>query len=191
MVQAPVARRTWTYQDYLELDDDQRYEILEGELIMVPAPDTDHQGRSRDLGFTLWGYVKARRLGTVYFAPCDVILDDDNVLQPDILFVALENQGIIKKRGVFGAPDMVVEIISPSSDRTDRTRKKTLYERFGVREDWIVDHAREAVEVWVLTDAGYRLFCSAQGTGQVRSQVILGFVANLDEFLSDKVDLVL
>ena len=101
-----------TYTEYLEIEDNNRYEILEGELKMVPVPSTEHQSVSRNLGFLIWNFVKEKGLGVVFYAPTDVVLDDDLVFQPDIVFIKEENRNIIGKNAIKGIPNLIVEIDS-------------------------------------------------------------------------------
>jgi Uma2 family endonuclease len=115
--------KRWTYEAYCRLDDDQRYEIIDGNLLMAPAPETWHQDWSRELTLILAGYVKRTKLGKVFAAPVDVVLDAENTVQPDLVFIARANLGIIQPRAIFGTPDLVVELISPSSVRRDRYDK--------------------------------------------------------------------
>jgi Uma2 family endonuclease len=178
--------KRWTYTDYIALDNDQRYEIIEGELLMVAAPDVPHQDVSRDLEFIMWQYVKERNLGKVLFAPVDVVLDEENVVQPDIIFIAKEHLGIVQKRGIMGSPDLVVEILSPSSIYEDRYRKKALYERFGIPEYWIVDPANRTVEVFTLKEGEYQLFSFASEKGTVTSKVIEGFAVEISQIMSEE-----
>src|SRR5439155_23636421 len=96
--------RRWTYEEYYKLDDDQRYEIIDGNLLMAPAPDTWHQDWSRDLFRIIDRLVTAQRLGNVFFAPVDVVLDAENSVQPDIAFLATSNAGISQRRAIFGTP---------------------------------------------------------------------------------------
>ena len=127
--------KRWTYEEYYRLDDDQRYEIIDGRLLMAPAPDTWHQDWSRDLGVLILDHVRRHNLGKVFFAPVDVVLDEENTVQPDIVFVPVTNLGIIQRRAIFGTPELLVEIISPGSVRRDRAQKHSLYARFGVKDD--------------------------------------------------------
>lgn len=130
----------YTYQDYLKTPDDVRYELIEGELVvMEPAPTTSHQRVLVDLAVLLVPFVKGHGLGEVLIAPTDVYLSDTNVLQPDLLFVSAARASIITERDVHGAPDLVVEIASPSTRRRDRGIKMDLYARHGVAEYWLVD----------------------------------------------------
>ena len=172
--------RVWTYADYCRLDDDQRVEVLEGELSpMYPGPDLGHQDTVGALYTRMKVHSDAGHLGRVVIAPFDVILDDRNVVQPDVIFVSKGRQEILKERGVFGAPDLVVEVISPSSLSRDRNRKRKLYARFGIREFWIVDRRNESIEVFVLRQGEYELHSFAAEKGLVKSSVLKGFSLNL------------
>ena len=137
----PPATKRWIFSDLVQFDETERYEIYDGRLIaMSPSPDFYHQELAARLFLALADFVRPRQLGRVVFAPMDVVMADDNTAQPDLLFIANENAGIIQK-WVFGAPDLVVEILSPSSIRRDRHDKLEQYARFGVKEYWIVDPA--------------------------------------------------
>jgi Uma2 family endonuclease len=146
-----------TYGDYRNAPESERerYELYEGELVMVPSPKEPHQRISRNLEFLLYAFVKQHDLGSVYDAPFDVILDEHTVLQPDILFVSKDRSEIIVQEGIRGAPDLVIEILSEATAKRDRTYKKTLYARYGVREYWLVDLEAETIEVLVLKESGY------------------------------------
>lgn len=175
--------RIWTYEDYLALDDDTRYEIIKGELIIVPAPSLYHQRLSREIEMAFIQYVEHHDLGEVFDAPVDVILDDKNTVQPDIVFVATENSHILQYKGIFGAPDLIVEIISPSSLYRDTHQKKELYERFGVKEYWIVDMGNTAIEVFSLENQTYELFSFAAEKGVITSKIIEGFELEISKIM--------
>jgi len=115
---------------------------------MAPAPNLKHQRVSRDLGFIIHGYLRDHPLGEVFNAPCDVFLSEINVFQPDILYVTNERSQILSERGVEGAPDLVVEILSPSTAKEDQGPKKRVYAATGVTEYWIVDPERNEVAVY-------------------------------------------
>src|SRR2546422_11425878 len=166
--------RRWTYEEYYKLDDDQRYEIIDGNLLMAPAPDTWHQDWSREISLLLVTHVKRHKLGKVFMAPVDVVLDPENTVQPDIIFVAAANAGIIQRRAIFGVPDLLVELVSPSSVRRDRYDKKALYARFGVKEYWIGDPANKALEILLLKEGQYALHSSASEKGKLASVVLAG-----------------
>ena len=173
--------KRWTYEEYYKLDDDQRYEIIDGNLLLAPAPDTWHQDWSRELSMLVVTHVKHHKLGKVFIAPVDVVLDAENTVQPDIVFIAAANAGIIQRRAIFGTPDLLVELISPSSVRRDRYEKKDLYARFGVKEYWIGDPANKALEILTLKEGRYELHCCAEEKGKLVSLVLAGLEFDLSE----------
>jgi Uma2 family endonuclease len=142
----------------MEFDDDDTffYELLEGNIVRKSAPSASHQRVARNIFRALDVHVLANNLGEVLFAPIDVFLDDENVVQPDVLFIAAAEQHIVTTDGVQGAPNLIVEIISPSSMKRDRGGKMRVYEHCGVGEYWLVDIRTRSVEVYVNTDVGGR-----------------------------------
>jgi Uma2 family endonuclease len=174
--------KRWTYEQYYSLESDQRYEVIDGSLLMVPGPDSLHQDWLGDLYAFIRSYVKKRKnLGRVFVAPLDVVLDSENVVQPDIVFVAEKNLNIIQKRGIFGIPDLVVEMISPSSVRRDRYEKMSLYARFGVKEYCIGDPANRSVEILTLAGDHYVLHFAAEEKGKLTSLVLTDLKFDLSE----------
>jgi len=145
----------FTYQDYLQLSEDRRYEIVDGDLYVVPAPIPYHQKVSRNFEFLLYEYVKKHDVGEVLHAPCDLLLSESDVVQPDIMFIAKDQLSIITDANIQGAPTVVIEILSPSSEKRDRGAKQKLYARAGIQEYWIVDLRVKTVEVLRLTLSGY------------------------------------
>jgi Uma2 family endonuclease len=141
--------RPVTYEDYLLLPEDRRYEIVDGDLFMTPAPTPYHQIVLSNLQFLLESFVRERQLGKAIFAPCDVVLSEIDVVQPDILFVSEARLAIIGEKYISAAPDLVVEVLSPSTASRDQTIKTKLYERSGVRELWIASPEARTVEVLV------------------------------------------
>jgi Uma2 family endonuclease len=146
----------FTYQDYLQLPEDHRYEIVNGDPYRLSASTPSHQKVSRNLAFQLHQYVMEKDLGETLKAPCDVLLSETDVVQPDILFISKEHLSIIKETNIQGAPDLVVEILSPTSEKRDRGAKQKLYARAGVTEYWIVDPTAKTVEVLSLGETGYQ-----------------------------------
>ncbi len=147
-------RIPYTYDDYRTLPEDmsRRYELLHGDLYMVPAPTTQHQRISRRLLHILDQHINSKGLGEVFYSPVDVILgqgDAREVAQPDIVFIAAARHDIIKLHGIEGAPDLAVEILSPGTEERDRGYKLKMYARYGVREYWIVDPEAQTVEVYL------------------------------------------
>ncbi|CAN5688152.1 Uma2 family endonuclease [soil metagenome] len=182
---APTARG-WTYHRYLELDDEHRYEILDGELLMTPAPGTRHQRIVEELQYRFARWVRQYNTGLLLPAPTDVVLAEDVVVQPDLLFIrAARVAEIVDERAVQGAPDLVVEILSPSSLERDRHRKREQYRRYGVPEFWIVDPANRAIEVLALQGEEYRLASFAANSGAVASRVLEGFAVSVAEVMEE------
>ena len=145
---ATNTRARLTYQDYFDLpDSDDRYELIDGELYMAPAPIPEHQDFLGELYVVIRAFVKENGLGRVFFAPLDVVLSEVDVFQPDLIFVSKERLNIITGQNVKGAPDLVVEVLSPSTAQRDRTLKRERYEKFGVREYWIADIVGNTIEV--------------------------------------------
>ncbi|MBU1487884.1 Uma2 family endonuclease [bacterium] len=145
-----LERKKYTYEDYLKTPDETRYELIEGELIMTPAPIPRHQRISGMLEFELREFVTENDLGEVFDAPIDVYLDNKNVFQPDLLFISKERLNIIGEKNIQGPPCLVIEILSESTAYRDLVLKKRLYAKFGVKEYWIVDPGEELVEVYAL-----------------------------------------
>jgi Uma2 family endonuclease len=149
---------TWTYADLCTFPEDRyRYEILDGELVVTPSPTTTHQKISGRIHMELMLQVEHTGAGIVFYAPVDLIFAETRTVVPDLLVVATERRGIITERGVEGAPALVVEILSPSTQVTDRERKRKLYAAEGVAEYWLVDPATHSFQVLALMETGYRL----------------------------------
>jgi Uma2 family endonuclease len=144
-----------TYRDLEAFPDDNlRRELIDGELVVTPAPATRHQGVVVALVFALETY-RRQRGGRVYPAPTDVYFSDVNVVEPDVLYVKAENVERVEARFVRSAPDLVVEVSSPSTRRLELVRKRELYERYAVPEYWYVDLDADRVEVYRLRDGRY------------------------------------
>ena len=146
-----------THADLLALPEDNlRREIIDGEMFVTPSPIANHQTILIDILSAFLDYFKIHPVGKVFVAPLDVILSDYDVLQPDLLFVLNERAEIVKD-WIRGAPDLAVEILSPTTEGRDRGIKLKAYARFGVKEYWIVGPVARTVEVHRLTPEGYEL----------------------------------
>ncbi len=144
-----------TWDDLLKTpEDNRRREIIDGELIVSPSPLADHQRVLRKLVNMVENFLLANPIGEMFFAPLDTILAQEQVLQPDLLYVSNERASIVS-RWVYGAPDLAVEILSETSRRRDEVRKRELYEQFGVQEYWIVDPEADHVTVYRLANGRY------------------------------------
>lgn len=175
------ARLKFTYEDYKHTPEDKRYELIDGELILAAAPGRAHQRTEMKIALRLGSYVEENDLGEVYSAPFDVVLTDTDVVQPDLLFVSKERLNIINDDNIRGAPDLVVEILSPSTAGRDRTVKRILYAKHGVKEYWQVDTDAKTIMVLLLGENGYEL-ADIYGEGQaLTSPTLEGFTLNLDE----------
>jgi Uma2 family endonuclease len=147
-------------------DDGKRYEVIDGELYVTPPPTWTHQYGSGTLYGYLWRHIFPRRLGKIVTAPVGVVLDDENGLQPDLVYVSRERLGIISERGVEGAPDLVVEVLSPSTQSRDRGIKMRRYAAAGVPHYWILVPRARALEAYRLGENGYELL-GTYGPGTV------------------------
>lgn len=138
----------FTYQDLVGLPSDgQRHEIVDGEHIVTPSPKTKHQQVSTNLAVALGLYLRQNPIGAIFVAPLDVALSNVDVVQPDLLYIARERAGIITEQNIQGAPDLVVEILSPGTRTTDEVFKRALYERAGVTQYWLVDPELELITI--------------------------------------------
>jgi len=140
--------KRWTYDDLAAMPEDNVIrEIFDGELFVSPSPFTKHQRIVRRLLIDIDQYLRRNPIGEVFPAPLDVVFSDDNVCEPDILFISNERSSIVTRKNVQGAPDFVIEVLSEFNRKNDEVRKLAIYERFGVDEYWIVDPEADTVRV--------------------------------------------
>jgi Uma2 family endonuclease len=172
---ATAIRAKMTAGEYFQLPETtQPQHLIDGEIVEMPAPNLAHQ--EIIVRLAAWLFNKLSEIkGKVFIAPTDVVLDKTNIVQPDVLWVAEERLSILDVNRVMGAPDFVAEVLSPSTARFDRRVKFRLYERFGVRELWLVDPAAQLIEVWRL-DGGKFQFIDAYGTGETFESALFGAV---------------
>jgi Uma2 family endonuclease len=130
-------------------------QVIQNQFYMSPSPRFDHFSVSREIFRNLDTYVTQNDLGEVIYAPVDVYLGNSNAVQPDVFFISNRNKHFIKEDGVYGAPDLIIEVLSPSNRNTDLTKKKAVYEQFGVIEYFIVDPADKSVLSYYLKDGKY------------------------------------
>ena len=144
----------FTYEDYLAFPEDgRRHELIDGEHIVTPAPMRMHQEVLGRLFNAIWNHLEVHPIGKVYVSPIDVILSDTDVVQPDIVYVSNERRDVLGK-WIHGAPDLAIEIVSPSSRRLDEVTKRRLFEKFGVREYGVVDPEVAVVKVHRIDETG-------------------------------------
>lgn len=173
------ASAPFTYEDYARLRDDRRYEVIEGQLLLTPSPRTYHQKVTGNLFVLLMRHVRENALGEVLISPCDVVLSPTNIVQPDVLFVGRDRLAIIEEKYVSAAPDLVVEVLSPSTTLRDRTLKFRLYARFGARELWIVDPTLRSVEVFGNSGGRLHLASAFGRSDTLRSEVLPDLAVSL------------
>ncbi len=160
------------------------YEFINGEAHSMPSPTFLHQYILKRLFLAMDRFVENKKLGILMFAPLDVYLSDEEYYQPDLLYVSNERKSIIHER-IKGAPDLVVEVLSPSNGYKDLTHKKRMYEEFGVREYWIIDLEEHLVEILTNSEAGFQVFSKAYERGQVQSKVLSGFQVDVEQLFAE------
>lgn len=170
----------WTEEDYFSLPDTHRLvELSEGEFIMPPHPTYSHQVAVGELYTALRAFVHQHDLGTVLLAPLPVRLWPGKIREPDILFISQEHSNHIGEQ-VCGPPDLVVEVLSPATWRTDRREKMVEYARAGIQECWLVDPDERTVEVFTLREGAYVLL-GKWGVGEIaHSKELPGFEITVD-----------
>jgi Uma2 family endonuclease len=145
-----------TYADYLLFPEDgRRHELIDGEHFVTASPVTRHQRILRRLSFAIESWLQAHPVGEMFFAPYDVVLSQFDVVVPDLIYVSAERSEGVQPTGMFAAPSLVVEILSPSTRRNDELLKRRLYERVGVEEYWVVDPELDLVKVYRLQEREY------------------------------------
>lgn len=174
-------KESYTYEDYTKLPEGAPYQLIGGNLIMIPSPTPYHQEISRKLEFKIISFIQKSDLGQLYHAPLDVFLGDKEVYQPDIMFISREREGIIGKKMIKGAPDIIIEILSPFTAYYDLRKKYRIFEQSGVKEYWIVDPELKKVEIYENENNKFKIKSEAEGKGNVSSKVLDGFTISLSE----------
>ena len=162
-----------TYEDYRNTPDDQRYELLDGELVVLPTPNIAHQVTLGDLLCELFDFLKDKELGEAFLRVA-VVLSDTNVVEPDITFVSSSRMDIVETDNIRGAPDLVVEIISPSNPERDVVRKRDIYARHGVGEYWIADPDARSIRVMALEGSTYSIIGEYEAGDKLTSPTLKG-----------------
>ncbi len=176
-----LEKKRYTYEDYLKTPDAQRYELIEGELNMTPSQIPNHQRIIKRIALLLENFITANNLGEVFFSPLDVYFDNENVFEPDILFISKERAHIIGEKNIQGAPDLVVEVLSESNAYHDLVKKKKIYARFGVKEYWIVDPLEKNVDIYSLSDSVFILERSYSESQVLESPLLVGLNIKLPD----------
>lgn len=158
----------------MELEEGFLYELINGIIVKKQAPSPAHQKAVLKLSKIIDDYAVEKQLGEVYTSPIDVYFDKYNNTQPDVLFIKKDRSFIITQDGIQGQPDLIVEVLSPSTFRRDRKEKMDMYLHFGVSEYWIVDTKNQSVEVYVLENDKYDMLFFAIETGDIESKILEG-----------------
>ncbi len=174
-----------TYRDYLHTSDDKRFELIGGDLYMIPSPSFKHQKVVNRINFLLYQYVQKHNLGEVIISPMDVKLSEYDVLQPDIFFLSKERMKQAGKQVIEGAPDLVIEVLSESTEERDRTVKKSIYYREGVRELWLVDPEAEQLEVHTRGETGFEKNFTILDDENLKSELLDDFSPPVSKFFSE------
>ena len=181
----PKAKRHWTYEAMVEElpESNLPMELWDGEIVMSPTPTPSHQNVVLRLSFLLDEFTRESKAGKVFVSPLDVVLSEHRVMQPDILFIAKNNLGIVQDR-IRGVPNLAVEVVSPGSWKRDRVEKKALYEQVGIAEYWIVDPESRSIEVFALAKGLYRLHSRAVDAQLAKSKLLPGFKVSFHQLLA-------
>ncbi len=175
----------WTYEAYAALTKDgECYEIVQGVLVMSPAPEVPHQKVVGAIYRYLCEKIEDQGLGEVLQAPLDVILSEQEVYQPDVLVVLNEHANRVQRKGAVGAPDLVVEVISPSSALYDRVNKHMAYEQAGIPEYWLVQEQMRTIELFVLENRKYRSLGIFQGEQVLPSRIVPQMATSVARFFA-------
>jgi Uma2 family endonuclease len=174
---------SWTYEDYAALPDDgQRYEIVNGVLVMAPAPTPEHQSIAVRIAYYMFPHVDLAGIGRLLPSPIDVELGPKQVFQPDVVVILNAHLDRIAAKRIIGAPDLVVEVVSPGSGVMDRIAKYAVYAHAGIPEYWIVKPENRTVEVFVLEDGEYRSPGIFTGQATLPSRVVPGLPVRVEQF---------
>ena len=175
---------TWKSSDietYFPQDLKVSVQIIQNQLFIMPSSNFDHQDISMVLSSSMHVFCKNHKIGKVVTAPLDVNFDEDNMFQSDIIFIAVSRYSIIVNERVQEAPDLVVEIWSPSNPKKEREMKHKVYEAKGVTEYWQIFPKKQEVKIEVLNQEGkYKLFSEVKKTGVVQSKVLNGFEIEIE-----------
>ena len=174
-------KEIYTYEDYALLPEGAPYQLIGGKLVMTPAPTTYHQTISTRLLEKFLFFMAGKNLGMIYHAPIDVYLGEKETYQPDIIFIAKDRLHIIEPAKVKGAPDLVIEILSPSTAYYDLKEKFKVYARQGVKEYWIVDPNDQSIEIYQEEEGKFKQIHRIEKEGKVKSKVLPGFEVEISD----------
>lgn len=190
LADSKIEKVNWETFRELELAEDDLfiYELFDGEIMKRSAPSLIHQRISRKLLGKMDAYIEKKKLGEIFSAPVDLNLDEHNAFQPDLAFISKERSFLIEDDDyIKGAPDLVVEIISPGTVKKDRVIKKNLCERFAIREYWLVDPLNKGIEIYIMQEDKYVLHDLQEISGKISSTVLTGFELELGHIFGEEI----
>jgi Uma2 family endonuclease len=175
-------KKKYTADDYMMLEEGAPFQLINNELIMSPSPLIIHQLILGEFYDALKSYVKQQdNQGLVVLPPMDIHLDDGNIYQPDLIYIAKDRISEIVKDRIEGAPDLVLEILSPSTAYYDLRQKKNVYEKYGVKEYIVVDPIEQSAELYILKDGIYQMHQKTQNNEVLNSVLLQGFSIDLSK----------
>lgn len=179
-----LRQKRFTARDLWRMPDDgNRYEIIDGEVFVTPAPYISHQEVLGNLYDIVRRHVRTHRLGLVLFAPVGVVLEPLSGVEPDLIFVSAARKAVLQSKGVFGAPDLAVEILSPSTAARDRGRKKVLYARTGVAQYWMIDPRKGTLIALHLDGDAYAIEAKVGPRGTFKPTLFPGLAIRMRDVL--------
>ena len=169
-----MKKKKYTIKDFEQLPEGSPYQLIDGELIMSPSPIPYHQEIALKLGSKILSFVEKNDLGKVYLS-LDVSISETEIYQPDIIFISKENLDIIGEKRIEGAPDVVIEILSPSTAYYDLIHKKNIYQQSGIKEYWIIDPIEKFIEIFENSGKDFTSIQKTKGDELVKSKMIKDF----------------
>ena len=157
------------------------YQVIQGGLFMSPSPTPHHREAAGILFRKIGNFLEENPIGKVYISPVDVFLDDLNVYQPDVLFIRADRLSIILEKGIEGAPDLVAEVLSPSTAKYDLGAKRAVYARSGVKEFWVADPAEKALRVFRFAESAEEPAAVLAGASPLESPLLPGFAVSVEK----------
>ena len=182
-----TAEKSLTYEEYRQMEFDDNdffiYELIKGIIVRKSSPTIQHQRIVRKITIAIEKFLDEHPIGEVFFAPLDVVLDNNNATQPDVLFIGKEKAAILNEteQVVIGVPDILIEVLSPGSIKRDKIDKRGIYEKTGVPEFWIIDPFSKTIEVLKLVKKQYDLFDFEEAEGTIKSSILKGFELDLEK----------
>ena len=173
-------KKKYTKEDYLALDEGAPFQLINADLVMSPSPIVDHQKILLELVMQFKSYMaQSNDQGELLIVPLDVHFDEENIFQPDLFYIKEDRKKELIKEYIYGAPDLVIEIISPSTAYYDLRLKKDIYERYGVKEYIIIDPLQANAEVYALEGKHFQLRQKVGAPGVLKSILLNGLTIDL------------